>query len=71
MFKIQLADGFYQNKSGRIQHFSTQEIADAKINKMGIAATVVECNIKAAATKEVPKEKASNAKEILEQLNIN
>lgn len=63
MFKIQLAEGFYKNKSGRIQHFSNKEKADAKINKMGIAANVVECKAKtAASTKEEPKEQASNAK---------
>jgi hypothetical protein len=31
--------------------YSTQEQVDAKIKKMGIAATVIECKAKTAATK--------------------
>lgn len=66
MFKIQLADGFYQNKSGRIQHFSTKAKADAKIEKLGEIATgaiIVECKDKTVASKtENPEETATVTK---------
>jgi hypothetical protein len=69
MFKIQLANNeYYSSKRGRVQHYGSIEKATAKIVKLGeiaVGATVVECKVKTAvATKEVPKEIASETKAV-------
>jgi len=45
MFKIKLQNSeFYKSKSGRVQHYKSNEKAVAKIDKLGeIGAIVVEC----------------------------
>jgi hypothetical protein len=66
MFKIQLDDGFFKNKSGRIQHFSNKEKANAKIQKLGeiaAGATVIESKARTTTAKtEKPKEIATDTK---------
>lgn len=68
MFKIQLAnDEFYKSKSGRVQHYKSNEKAVAKIEKLGeiaVGAKAVECKnkkVKAVKSKKTKKTKKSTA----------
>jgi hypothetical protein len=59
MFKIQLENGeFYKSKGGRVQHYVSEEKANAKIAKLGEIASgakVVECSTKTKNAKTVVK----------------
>jgi hypothetical protein len=67
MFKIQLENGeFYKSKNGqRVQHYVSEEKADAKIQKLGEIASgakAVECEGKKAKAVIVKATKSKKAK---------
>ena len=58
LYKIQLENGelYKSSKGGRVQHYKSQEKAEAKIKKLGdiaAGATVVESKAKTVATTEI------------------
>jgi hypothetical protein len=69
MFKIHLENGeFYKSKSGRVQHYKSNEKADAKIKKLGnnaSSATVIECKARTTTSKTEKLEENATDTEVV------